>query len=143
LVFPYPEQIKGHSMPPLTIKYLSKYPDDTAPHGFQKRILLQLASGGMAHFELPPGKTSRAVCHRTVDEIWYFLQGEGEMWRKLDEQEEIVRVEAQVCVTIPAGTYFQFRATGKEALVAVEVTMPPWPGDKEVYYVSGAWLSDL
>ena len=58
-------------------------------------------------------------------------------------QEEIVPVTAQVCVTIPVGTYFQFRATGKESLVAVGITMPPWPGDREVYYVSGPWLSDL
>jgi mannose-6-phosphate isomerase-like protein (cupin superfamily) len=41
------------------------------------------------------------------------------------------------------GTHFQFHATGKLPLAAVAITMPPWPGDNEAYFVSGAWLSDL
>lgn len=130
-------------MPPLTIKHLPKHPDDTAPHGFKKRTLLQLNGGVMSHFELSPGQTSRAISHRIVNEIWYFLQGEGEMWRKLDDQEEIIQVAAHVCVSIPVGMHFQFRAIGKESLVAVGVSMPPWSAGGEVYYVSGAWLSDL
>ena len=36
----------------------------------------------MAHFELPPGETSTAVAHRTVEEVWFFLGGRGEMWRR-------------------------------------------------------------
>ncbi len=130
-------------MPRLTHKHLPKHPDDTTPHGFKKRTLLQLDGGVMSHFELSPGQTSRAIVHRIVNEIWYFMQGEGEMWRKLDGHEEIVQVAAQVCVSIPVGTHFQFRATGKEALIAVGISMPPWSGGGEVYYVSGAWLSDL
>lgn len=130
-------------MPPFTTQHLPSHPDETAPHGSRKRMLLHLDGGSMSHFELLAGQISRAVAHRTVDEIWYFVKGEGEMWRKLGEQEEIVRVAPDLCVTIPAGTYFQFRTTGRESLVAVVVTMPPWPGDREVYYVSGKWLSDL
>ena len=124
-------------------KALPKHPDAIAPNGFNMRVLLKLTSGNMAHFELLPGQTSRAIAHRKVDEIWYFLQGEGKLWRKLDDQEEIVHVKAGVCVTIPVGTYFQVRALGNQPLVAVGVMTPPWPGDAEVYYVSGAWLSDL
>jgi mannose-6-phosphate isomerase-like protein (cupin superfamily) len=52
------------------------------------RILLGLAGGGMAHFELAPGTTSVAVAHRTVEEIWDFLEGRGEMWRKPQELED-------------------------------------------------------
>lgn len=128
---------------PFATKLLSKPPDITAPDGSDVRILLQLKGGSMAHFELAPGKTSRAVVHRTVDEIWYFTQGEGEIWRKQGDQEEITPVKPGVCITIPVGTHFQFHATGKLPLAAVAITMPPWPGDNEAYFVSGAWLSDL
>jgi mannose-6-phosphate isomerase-like protein (cupin superfamily) len=93
----------------------------------------------MAHFALAPGQTSRAVAHRTVEEIWYFLGGRGEMWRQLGDTEETVTVEAGVCITIPIGTRFQFRSLGPEALAAVGVTMPPWPGDDEAYEVGGPW----
>ena len=68
----------------------------------------------MAHFELPPGHTSIPVTHKTVEEIWFFLSGRGQMWRKVEAQEEIVDVEAGVCLTIPLGTHFQFRSFGDE-----------------------------
>jgi mannose-6-phosphate isomerase-like protein (cupin superfamily) len=93
----------------------------------------------MAHFQLAPGRTSVAVAHRTVEEIWFFLSGRGEMWRLLGNHEEVVPVDAGVCLTIPVGTHFQFRALGDEPLAAVGVTMPPWPGDGEADPVSGKW----
>jgi mannose-6-phosphate isomerase-like protein (cupin superfamily) len=61
------------------------------------------------------------------------------MWRRLHDEEETVRVHAGVCLTIPLGTHFQFRALGEEALAAVAVTMPPWPGEDENVIVSGPW----
>ena len=39
-------------------------PSEVAPDGSAARILLGLAGGTMAHFELPAGATSRAVTHR-------------------------------------------------------------------------------
>ena len=118
-------------------------PDALAPDGAEVRLLPALAGGGMAHFELAPGRTSRPVVHRTVEEIWYFLAGSGEMWRKQDGREEVVPVEAGVSITIPLGTHFQFRATGEESLAAVAVTMPPWPGEDEAYPVEGKWRSTV
>lgn len=114
-------------------------PDVIAPDGSDVRILLGLDAGGMAHFELAAGETSTAVAHRTVAEIWFFLTGHGEMWRKSEDREEIVAVEPNVCLTIPLGTRFQFRALGDEPLTAVAVTMPPWPGEDEAYVVDGKW----
>jgi len=114
-------------------------PDVTAPDGSDVRVLLRLERGSMAHFELAPGRTSRAVAHRTVDEIWFVLGGTGEMWRKQDERSEIVRLEAGVCLSIPAGTHFQFRATGGESLAVLGITMPAWPGPNEAYAVEGEW----
>lgn len=115
-------------------------PDVIAPDGSAVRILLRLRGGSFAHFELAAGETSTAVAHRTVDEIWYFVAGRGEMWRKLGDQESIEAVAAGVCVTLPVGTRFQFRALGRGPLSAVAVTMPPWPGDGEAYVVQGPWL---
>ena len=113
--------------------------DAVAPDGSDVRILLGLDRGGMAHFELAPEATSVAVAHHTIEEIWYFLSGRGEMWRKLGDQKEVVPVEPGTCITIPVGTHFQFRSFGYEALAALGVTMPPWPGEGEAYQVEGKW----
>ena len=121
------------------MKLISDRPDVTAPDGSDVRILLSLKGGSMAHFELAAGGISKPVAHNTVDEIWYFIEGLGVMWRKLDGHEETVRVEAGVCITIPVGTHFQFRSIGPSPLRAVAVTMPPWPGGGEAYDVQGLW----
>ncbi len=120
-------------------KRLPVRPDVTAPDGSDVRILLGLKGGTMAHFELAPGHVSVAVVHKTVEEIWYFLSGRGEMWRQQAGLEDIVSVESGVCLTIPLGTRFQFRSFGPEPLAAVAVTMPPWPGEGEAAFVEGAW----
>jgi mannose-6-phosphate isomerase-like protein (cupin superfamily) len=110
-----------------------------APDGSEVRVLLGLEGGGMAHFELPPGRVSRAIRHRTVEEIWFVLSGHGEMWRQQGPTESVVTLEPGVCVTLPLGTHFQFRASSASALSVVAVTLPPWPGDGEAVWVSGPW----
>jgi mannose-6-phosphate isomerase-like protein (cupin superfamily) len=117
--------------------------DSIAQDGSDVRVLLSLQGGGMAHFELPPGQTSTAITQKTVEEIWYFLSGRGQMWRKTDSREEIVAVEAGMCLTIPLGTHFQFRSFGYEALSAIGVTMPPWPWEGEAKVVEGKWKPTL
>ncbi len=97
----------------------------------------------MAHFQLAAGRTSIAVAHRTVEEIWFFVGGRGEMWRRLGDAEEVVEVAAGTCITIPLGTRFQFRALGSEPLAAVGVTMPPWPGEGEAFVVEGPWTPSV
>ena len=118
---------------------LPPQPDVLAPDGSQVRVLLRLAGGSMAHFQLDPGQTSVAVAHRGVEELWYVVSGHGEMWRRQAGREETVQLGPGSCLSIPAGTAFQFRATGEEPLGAVAVTMPPWPGDGEAYPVEGIW----
>jgi mannose-6-phosphate isomerase-like protein (cupin superfamily) len=117
--------------------------DVVAPDGSDVRVLLGLKGGGMAHFELAPGRTSTAVRHKTVEEVWHFVSGRGEMWRKQGEREETVPVEPGVCLTIPLGTCFQFRSFGPEPLAAIGVTMPPWPGEGEAVLVEGKWLPSV
>lgn len=117
--------------------------DDIAPDGSQVRVMLALSGGSMAHFTLAPGHTSLAVVHRTVEEIWFILSGRGEMWREQEGREEIAALEPGICLTIPVGTRFQLRALGEEALAAIGVTMPPWPGEGEAVVVSGKWQPNL
>ena len=113
--------------------------DAVAPDGSDVRILLGLQDGGMAHFKLAPGQTSKAVTHRTVEEIWFILEGCGMMWRKHGSREKFVPVERNVCLMIPLGTHFQFRSIGDQPLSAIGVTMPPWPGPDEAVLVEGPW----
>ena len=131
------------AVPGFETKRLPSEPDVAAPDGSDVRILLSLAGGSMAHFSLAPGKVSRAVAHRTVEEIWYVLGGVGEMWRKAGAAEEIVALEAGACISIPAGTSFQFRPTGDTPLQAVAITMPPWPGEGEAVLVEGRWEAEI
>ena len=127
-------------------RLLPDSPDVIAPDGSAVRILLQLGGGSMAHFELAAGQVSRAVAHRSVDEIWYVLRGGGQLWRRAhDEQrarpEETVSLSPGTCASIPAGTHFQFRADDSGPLAVLGVTMPPWPGPDEAYEVSGRWTA--
>ena len=114
-------------------------PTVTAPDGSDVRVLLGLARGSMAHFELAPGRCSVAVKHRTVEELWYVIDGQAQMWRSQDGREEVVPLSAGTSLSIPLGTSFQFRATGSVPFAAVGVTMPPWPGQDEAELVVGPW----
>ncbi len=118
-------------------KIIPECADESAPDGSEVRLLLRRPSGSMAHFRLAAGKTSVAVIHRTVDELWYVVAGQGEMWRTCDGVESIVALQKGVCLSIPAGVTFQFKTVGEEPLEAVAVTMPPWPGNAEAQRVSG------
>jgi mannose-6-phosphate isomerase-like protein (cupin superfamily) len=114
-------------------------PDATAPDGAEVRILCATGRGSMAVFSLAPGRVSKAVAHRTVEEIWYFTGGAGLMWRRSVDREEVSDIGPGISISIPIGTHFQFRCDGDAPLEAVAVTMPPWPGDGEAYIVAGKW----
>ena len=122
---------------------LAAEPDAMAPDGSQVRILASSARGSMAHFKLPPGAVSKAVVHKTVEEVWYIASGRGRMWRKLGAAEEITELAAGVSLAIPVGAHFQFRCDGSAPLEAVGVTMPPWPGTDEAYEVEGTWPASV
>ena len=124
-----------------TTTSLSPRPSEIAPDGSAVRPLLGLRGGTMAHFELPAGATSRAVTHRTVEELWFVLSGRGELWRKSGAREEVVVLEPGVCASLPRGTHFQFRALHAEPVAIISVTIPRWPGDEEAEFVRGPWSS--
>jgi mannose-6-phosphate isomerase-like protein (cupin superfamily) len=118
---------------------VSQAAQERAPDGSRVRPLLSLTSGAMAQFVLDPGQVSRAVRHRSIAEIWLVLSGRGQIWRQQHAQQGVVDLEPGVCVSIPAGTAFQFRCAGSEPLCIAAVTMPPWPGDDEAVLVPGNW----
>jgi mannose-6-phosphate isomerase-like protein (cupin superfamily) len=123
-----------------------------APDGSKVRPLCRLTGlGSFAHFQLEPGEIAKAVSHATVQEIWYVIAGGGQMWRRQGTQTPtIVDLRPGVCLTIPLGTAFQFRAdgvpgAGGEPLRVVAVTMPPWPldGADEARPEQGPWTPAL
>jgi mannose-6-phosphate isomerase-like protein (cupin superfamily) len=115
----------------------------TAPDGSTVRILAVASRGSMAQFMLPPYGVARAVRHRTVEELWFIVSGRGHMWRGAADTENVVVLEPGVSLAIPCGTSFQFRSDSAEPLRAISVTMPPWPGDDEAYFVEGPWDATL
>ncbi len=127
-------------MSALQTKVLSASPDAYAPDGSEVRLLAALQGGSFAHFNLPAGQVSAPVSHRTVEEIWYVVAGEGEVWRRLGEEESVTSARPGVALTIPLGTHFQFRA-GAQGLSFVAATMPPWPGPEEAFPVEGKWVT--
>jgi mannose-6-phosphate isomerase-like protein (cupin superfamily) len=122
----------------LATRQLPEACDVLAPDGSEVRILCATRRGSMAHFRLMPGQCSLAVAHRTVEELWYVTAGQGEIWRKLGDEETVTPLTPGVSIAIPTGASFQFRATA-DALDIVGVTMPPWPGPDEAYPVQGRW----
>lgn len=119
--------------------HLSAEVDVLAPDTTEIRLLPKNAHASLAHGTLPAGAVSLAIRHKTVHEIWYILGGEGELWRRTEEQEEIVHLRAGVSVTIPLGTAFQCRTLGGESLRFIMCTTPPWPGHDEAVLVETFW----
>jgi mannose-6-phosphate isomerase-like protein (cupin superfamily) len=124
---------------PFETKTLPDLPDVTAPDGSDVRLLVSSDRGSMAHFSLAPGAISTAVCHRTVEELWFVTAGDGQMWRSAEGVEEIIDLTPGLSLSIPIGTSFQFQA-GRAPLEAIAVTMPPWPGMDEAFVVDGPWV---
>jgi mannose-6-phosphate isomerase-like protein (cupin superfamily) len=114
-------------------------PDVIAPDGSEVRLLSATVRGSMAQFRLAPGQVSKAIVHRTVDEVWYVSAGRGRIWRKSGSHEMITQLEPGLSLNIPVGTAFQFRCDGDTSLDIIGVTMPPWPGDGEAQFVDGVW----
>jgi mannose-6-phosphate isomerase-like protein (cupin superfamily) len=117
----------------------SSAPDAIAPDGSEVRLLADTSRGSMAQFTLGPGAISKAVAHRSVEEVWLVLSGHGRMWRKRGSEEETVILQPGTSIAIPSGTSFQFRNDGDGPLECVGTTMPPWPGMEEAYEVQGNW----
>jgi mannose-6-phosphate isomerase-like protein (cupin superfamily) len=115
----------------------------TAPDGSAVRILCATAGGSMISFSLEPGAVSKAVAHKTVEEIWCVVAGQGRLWRRQGGSEEVTGLVPGLSLTIPVGAQFQFRNDGDQPLQIIAVTMPPWPGEGEAVAVIGTWAATI
>ena len=127
-----------HTIPPLG--HSSADPDAIAPDGSEIRFLIDhrhaAVGASMVEVTLPAGQVSRPVFHRTVEEVWYILQGSGQVWRCPPGIEEPplvaeISVKSGDALVIPTGWMFQFSADESGSLRFLCVTMPPWPGEDE------------
>ena len=115
-----------------------------SPLGAHIRFLMDGPHGNVIHSTVPPGMVGRACHFRTIDEFWFVLSGEGELWRRApDGRETITRLAEGVSIDIPLGTAFQYRSVGAAALVFTCTAMPPWPGDEEAVLVDGPWTPQV
>jgi mannose-6-phosphate isomerase-like protein (cupin superfamily) len=132
------EKSRGYAAALVTMQ-LGEAHDVLAPDTSEIRLLVGTTRGSLAHGTLPPGRTSLAIVHRTVEEVWYVTAGRGQVLRKQGSSEAVVEVEPGTALTIPTGVHFQFRTTGSEPLCFVMCTMPPWPGEQEAVRVPDHW----
>jgi mannose-6-phosphate isomerase-like protein (cupin superfamily) len=108
-----------------------------APDGSHIRLLVTDAQrASLVEVTLPADAVSRPVRHRTVEEIWYFLEGEGRAW--VGGATHVVRPGSRL--VIPTGTPFQFAAAAQAPLRFLCFTSPPWPGPEEATTVAEGGL---
>lgn len=129
-----------------------EFPEDydyLAPDGSEIRLLpknkpFKGENGGLegrelVHCTLPSGSVSQTVKHKLVEEIWYFLSGEGTVWRKQGNHEDEIAVSNGTGLIIPSGVHFQFRNQGEKPLQFLIATMPPWLRADEAISVNNRW----
>ena len=130
--------IMGKS-PPLPLSRRARPPDVTAPDGSEIRLLADgrhhARKSSMVEVTLPADQVSRPVYHRTVEEIWYILEGEGQVWR-CPPGADAASIPPQPvspgdALVIPTGWHFQFAAAPDGSLRFLCHTTPPWPGEDE------------
>ena len=128
-----------HPLPVPPVSHRSPEPDAIAPDGSEIRLLIdqrhQASRSSMCEVTLGAGKGSRPVWHRTVEEIWYVLEGRGRVWRCPPDVETDsvtpVSVGPGDALTIPTGWRFQLSAASDGPLRFLCYTSPPWPGPEE------------
>ena len=113
-------------------------PDTHAPDGSEIRLLLgeteAATRASLVEVGLEAGQVTRPVWHRSVEELWYVLDGEGSVWRCPPDQDPSGVMPVDVgpgdAMVIPTGWSFQF-AAGASGLTFLCFTTPPWPGEDE------------
>lgn len=118
---------------------------EVAQDGSRYDGLLGTAHGWLSDCSLPSGGVTRAVRHRAHDEIWFVRAGRGQVWRAAAGREEVLDAGVGTCLTIPAGTAFQFRTVGPQPFRFLILQAPPWPDESSepaLAHVDGPWTPD-
>ena len=128
----------------------SEAPNAVAPDGSEIRFLADARHGAVrasvVEVTLPAGQVSRPVYHRTVEEVWYILEGRGQVWRCPPNAAAAayspVHVVPGDSLVIPTGWRFQFSAGPDGSLRFLCFTTPPWPGGDEAVAVADGGLGE-
>ena len=125
----------------VAIPMVGRRSDDAiiAPDGSAVRLLLTQEHGAtrcsVVEVAIPAGAVSRPVQHRTVEEVWYVVEGEGAVWRCPPDTPPSAVAPVSVTpgdtLTIPTGWSFQFKAGSSVGFRFICVTVPAWPGMDE------------
>jgi mannose-6-phosphate isomerase-like protein (cupin superfamily) len=105
------------------IKKLAKENDDF------RRVLHTGKYAQLVLMSIPPGSEIGEETHDTVDQVLFFVKGEGEAI--LDDQSK--PVEKGHAVFVPAGTKHNFKNTGDEDLKLYTLYSPPNHPDGTVH----------
>ncbi len=124
---------------PFKTEFLFNIESLVAPDGSKIKELVATDTASMVHCTLSPGSISQAVRHKSVEELWFIIQGSGQFWRKNANDSTIVKITEGTSLNIPKNVDFQFRNDGDIELVAIIVTIPPWPGNNEAITSKGPW----
>jgi mannose-6-phosphate isomerase-like protein (cupin superfamily) len=116
---------------------------EIAPDGSRVRLLMRTRNASVIQCWLAPGAVSRAVRHRSVEEIWYCLQGIGQLWRSAANGAQTDALVPGAIFNIDAGTCFQFRNDGRDDLEILITTIPPWPGGHEAEMCEPCWAPNV
>ena len=124
-------------VPPLGRRSIN--PDATAPDGSEIRLLATSDNGAtkssLVEVSLDAGQVTRPVLHRTVEEVWYVLEGTGQVWRCPPDARPAAVPAGDLwpgdSLVIPTGWPFQFKAGSEGPLRFLCHTTPPWPGEHE------------
>ena len=138
----------SNTVPPLG--HRSPTPDVTAPAGSEIRPLVVARQGAekssLVEVTLGPGEVTRPVRHRSVEEVWYVLEGAGQVWRcppdAAPDSVGPVDVSRGDALVIPTGWSFQFSVGLDGALRFLCHTTQPWPGEDEAVAVEYGGLGE-
>lgn len=121
----------------------AKEADYISPDGAEIRLILRPELEGTVNHSVceavfRPGQVSRAMRHRNVEESWYVIEGEADVWRKPPEGDgAVTRIGPGEALDIPPGFGFQVRVVGPARLRMICSTAPPWPGPDEAIPIKG------
>ena len=112
-------------------------PDVIAPDGAEIRVLVDQSRGAtqlsLAEAHVKPGERTACVSHRTIEEVWYIVQGTGRFHRLTPAgvNEGTEKVMAGDALLIPVGHRFWVENSGVEDLRFLCCDAPAWPGHDE------------
>jgi mannose-6-phosphate isomerase-like protein (cupin superfamily) len=121
---------------------LPDLPDSTSPGGGAEiRHILRSPRGDLTHAVCHAGEVAPTHELPELDESYFVLAGEGEIWRRNEEREATTQLRPGRFVWMPAGCQFQYRANRGTSLVFLVVVLPSWR--PELFHIvdAGPWTS--